>query len=108
MPRDLSARVPATWAGRTRRHPVGASLDVEAHRTHQFECIAVCNDPLPKSVVEGHSAVHHLVLEVDVLDSTRLFAGEFGQRQVVCGDDADGGFLKETPHQHARPDPSIV
>ena len=85
-------------------------LNFQADEAHQLEGVALFHHAIAQFVIEVHGAILDEILEVGVAGDGAESVRDFGEREVVRGDDADGAAIRillqrPLPGRPARPSP---
>src|SRR5207237_5786271 len=66
------------------------TLHFESDGAHQLERVALLNDSGSKTVIEDHLPIFQMIFKVSIAGKRRERIRNFGQSQIVSGDQTDG------------------
>src|SRR5882672_47729 len=77
-------------------------LHLKPDRPHQFEAVALRNYAISQFVVESHSAVLQLILEMNITQMALGRIADVGQCQVMCAHQPNRAALDQRAHNSLR------
>src|SRR5262245_41328569 len=84
------------------------TLHLEPYCAHQRQRVAFFNDAGMEAVIEDHAAIFKMVLEMKISGARRKGFSEFGESQIVCGNQADRLPVDQAADDRLGADSAIV